>query len=208
MANRKLTDTQLVILSGAAARESGLVLPLPKSVQVNRGTQTIVLRGLLKKELVAERPAQPDEEIWETSEDGSRTTLVITDAGLSAVGIEEVTNGGGDAAPDPRVSMGKPAPGPVGLKKRKSAPATATVKAAKAAAPAEPGKDTKLGTLIAALRRKKGATIDEMMEATGWQAHSVRGAISGALKKKLGLEVVSEVSEGKGRVYRIGGDAA
>ena len=41
------------------------------------------------------------------------------------------------------------------------------------------------------------------MEATGWQAHSVRGAISGNLKKKLNLEVVSEIIEGRGRVYRI-----
>jgi hypothetical protein len=45
------------------------------------------------------------------------------------------------------------------------------------------------------------------MEATGWQAHSVRGAISGALKKKLKLKVASEVVEGRGRVYRIGGQA-
>ena len=49
MANRKLTDTQLVVLSAAAAREGGLVLPLPKAVRVNRGTQTVVLRGLLRR---------------------------------------------------------------------------------------------------------------------------------------------------------------
>lgn len=73
---------------------------------------------------------------------------------------------------------------------------------------AEPGKDTKLGILITALRRKKGATIADLMEATGWQAHSVRGAISGALKKKLKLGVVSEAVDGRGRVYRIGGRAA
>jgi hypothetical protein len=42
-----------------------------------------------------------------------------------------------------------------------------------------------------------------MQSATGWQAHSVRGAISGALKKKLGLEVTSEKIDGRGRVYRI-----
>jgi hypothetical protein len=69
----------------------------------------------------------------------------------------------------------------------------------------EPGRDTKLGALLSALRRKKGATIADLMEATGWQAHSVRGAISGALKKKLGLEVTSEKAEGRERVYRIGG---
>jgi hypothetical protein len=60
----------------------------------------------------------------------------------------------------------------------------------------------KLGALILLLRRPEGAQIAELMTATGWQAHSVRGAISGALKKKLGLTVVSEKTEG-GRIYRI-----
>ena len=55
------------------------------------------------------------------------------------------------------------------------------------------------------LRRPKGATIEQMTAKTGWQAHSVRGAISGALKKKLGLSVTSETVEGRGRVYRIAG---
>ncbi len=62
---------------------------------------------------------------------------------------------------------------------------------------------TKQALLIDLLKRKTGATIDEIVEATGWQAHSVRGAISGALKKKLGLAVSSEKADGRGRVYRI-----
>jgi predicted transcriptional regulator len=52
------------------------------------------------------------------------------------------------------------------------------------------------------LRREGGATIDEMAEATEWQAHSIRGALSGILKKKLGLDVSSEKVAGRGRVYR------
>ncbi len=62
---------------------------------------------------------------------------------------------------------------------------------------------TKQALLIDLLKRKKGATIEEIVEATGWQAHSVRGAISGALKKKLGLAVTSEKVQARGRVYRI-----
>ncbi len=50
-----------------------------------------------------------------------------------------------------------------------------------------------------------GATIDEIVEVTDWQSHSVRGAISGTLKKKLGLTVESTVVEDRGRVYRIVG---
>ena len=52
------------------------------------------------------------------------------------------------------------------------------------------------------LRRADGATIDEIAGATGWQRHSVRGMLSGALKKKLGLDIVA-TKEDRGRVYRI-----
>ncbi|AVW90679.1 DUF3489 domain-containing protein [Celeribacter baekdonensis] len=62
---------------------------------------------------------------------------------------------------------------------------------------------TKQVTLIAMLRAPEGATIAEIMAATGWQSHTVRGAMSGALKKKLGLEVTSEKVEGRGRVYSL-----
>ncbi|CAN5369699.1 hypothetical protein BH10PSE4_BH10PSE4_16460 [soil metagenome] len=61
----------------------------------------------------------------------------------------------------------------------------------------------KLGQIVALLRRPLGASLAEMMEATGWQAHSIRGAISGALKKKLGLLVSSAKAEGSERRYRI-----
>ena len=70
-----------------------------------------------------------------------------------------------------------------------------------AIAPTE--RQTKLNTLIAMLRREGGATIDEMAEATAWQVHSIRGALSGILKKKLGLEVTSVKVEGRGRVYKV-----
>ncbi len=64
---------------------------------------------------------------------------------------------------------------------------------------------TKQAVLIELLKRKTGATITDLTDATGWQPHSVRGAISGTLKKKLGLTVTSEPIEKRGRVYRIVG---
>ena len=60
-----------------------------------------------------------------------------------------------------------------------------------------------LGLLIELLRRPKGATIGEIVEATGWQSHTVRGAMAGALKKSLGLTVNSQKDEARGRVYRL-----
>ena len=62
---------------------------------------------------------------------------------------------------------------------------------------------TKQAVMIAMLRRPEGATIEELVAATGWQSHTVRGAMAGALKKKLGLTITSEKVEGRGRVYAI-----
>jgi hypothetical protein len=62
---------------------------------------------------------------------------------------------------------------------------------------------TKQAVLIELLRRAEGATLPQMTEATGWQVHTVRGAMAGALKKKLGLEITSEKQTGTDRVYRI-----
>src|SRR6516164_2554536 len=56
--------------------------------------------------------------------------------------------------------------------------------------------------VIAMLRRPEGATVDEVVSATGWQRHTVRGAFSGTLKKKLRLTIASAKEE-RGRVYRI-----
>lgn len=62
---------------------------------------------------------------------------------------------------------------------------------------------SKLQTIIVFLRRPDGAVIEELAAATSWQKHSVRGAISGALKKKYKLQISSTMIEGRGRVYRI-----
>lgn len=82
---------------------------------------------------------------------------------------------------------------------------TKTPRAAReAAAPSAAAERTpnKLQALIALLRRPEGARLEEMISATGWQAHSVRGAMSGALKKQRRLTITSEKTD-TGRVYRI-----
>ncbi|WP_374347874.1 DUF3489 domain-containing protein [Phenylobacterium sp.] len=65
-----------------------------------------------------------------------------------------------------------------------------------------PARNTKINTVIELLRRDGGADVSVISEATGWQAHSVRGAIAGHIKKKLGLTVLTEKVEGR-TVYRI-----
>jgi len=84
--------------------------------------------------------------------------------------------------------------------KAKAPPPPVREKVAKASTPRGESKQAKL---VEMLKRPEGASLDEIMEAFGWQAHTVRGAIAGALKKKLGLDVKSADDEKRGRVYSI-----
>jgi predicted Zn-dependent protease len=65
------------------------------------------------------------------------------------------------------------------------------------------GKQTKQQTCLDLLSRQKGATIEELQAATGWQQHSVRGFLAGAVRKKLGLTLLSEKPDDGPRRYRI-----
>ena len=190
----KLTDTQLVILSAAARRQDGTVLPLPRSLKVNKAAATTVLKSLLKKGLVAERPAAADEAHWRETRDGGRTALVIANAGLQAIGVDV------DRKTSKQSSSTKARPK---QRSRRAEPKLSGSKPRGKKSPPTVRQGTKQALLIDLLKRKKGATIEEIVEATGWQPHSVRGAISGALKKKLGLAVTSERVDGRGRTYRI-----
>lgn len=69
--------------------------------------------------------------------------------------------------------------------------------------PETPHAESPLAQLIAMLTRPDGAAIDEIVKALDWQAHTVRGAMSGALKTKFGLKMESEKVDGRGRVYRV-----
>ncbi|MEN3976904.1 DUF3489 domain-containing protein [Emcibacter sp. SYSU 3D8] len=181
-----LTDTQLVILGAAAQRDGHEALPLPDSLKggaAHKVVGALLSRGLIEEVLA---PLATDH-VWRTREDGQRILLRITDAGLAAIGIEPADTsptGDADAPEAPAATKTAPADEP--------APTART-----------PREGTKQAALIAMLRSPEGATIAEVVAATGWQQHTVRGAIAGALKKKLGLEVVSEKVEGRGRVYRI-----
>ena len=101
---------------------------------------------------------------------------------------------------------------PAGQPAQKTGRSATSKKASHRANPAKSGAaargSTKQAILIEMLRRPEGATIAQMTAKTGWQAHSVRGAISGSLKKKLGLKVVSEKADDGPRRYRIIEDRA
>ena len=224
----KLSDTQLVLLSNAAKREDGALTRPAKAhpPALANAIKILMARGLiLKTEAAASLPA------WGDEEDGARYALCITPAGLDAIGVDDNVRPepATAAAPSSPKSDRPPAedelhrPATTG---RKSAKRTAKVqiggksnngkaeseKAIRVHAPADKGDvphenpprrpGSKLATVVDMLRAPQGASIAAIMKATDWQAHSVRGAIAGAIKKRLGLNVVSE-RLGDERVYRI-----
>ena len=103
----------------------------------------------------------------------------------------------------PRLKAGTDKPNSSNAKpdKAQKAPADAT------ATPAKQVAGTKAAVILKKLATAKGATLDQVMEVTSWQAHSVRGFLSGTVKKKLGLTLISEVGKDGIRRYRTDGAA-
>lgn len=153
-----LTDAQRVILSAAARRADGAILPLTKALRINKGAATSVLKSLLKRSFVAERPAAKDDIAWREIEAGNRITLIITDAGLKAIGAERSVKATKPSVPTKQAKMrdghaGRP---------------TVNSKLKAEASPPAVQNGTKQSLLINLLNRKNGATIAEA--ASAWLA--------------------------------------
>jgi DNA-binding MarR family transcriptional regulator len=186
----QLSDSQLIVLTAACQREDRCVFPVTTNLKGNAAGN--VLKSLLKKDLIKEVRAKRDDTVWRHDEERGRMTLVATTAAFAALGIDprdEAEDAEGDAAEEAPASV--------------EAKPNARPKSFRTKEPKAPRKDSKQARLIAMLGRVKGASIDEVVEALKWQPHTVRGAIAGALKKKLGLDVTSKKDDKRGRVYRI-----
>jgi hypothetical protein len=195
MTKINLTDHQRCALQAAARSANLNAWPLPQRLGLSRGSAAIVMRGLLKKGLIEERAALGHDAIWREAEDGRPMALIITKTGLAAVEmLPEVAGDGKQAADDAAQKAHDEAEcGP-------TAPVSENE-------PRMPRAGTKLAMLVGLLARTEGATVDEMAVATGWQQHTIRGVMSGALAKRFALVIVSKVVEGRGRVYRTAGAA-
>ena len=182
-----LTDTQSLILARAATRPGNLALPLPEGLR--GGAAAKVVATLLAKGLIEEVDAdlRRDEPLWRETGDGHGTTLIATEAGFEAGG--SAPGGGGPLAGEGRAGGGGEGAGAAPAAVKPASPAIRT--------------GTKQAALIALLQRPEGANIAEVASETGWLGHTIRGAISGVLKKRLGLAITSEKIEGRGTVYRI-----
>ncbi len=174
----KLTETQTTILTAGAQRPDNIALPLPKGLAgaaAKMAVNRMIERGWLQE---VDAPSSRGEPLWRETGDGHGTTLVVTDAGLRVIGIEPVVV-------KTMTAIHKHAAEPAAPK------------------PPTPRAGTKQAMLISLLQAPEGTTMEAMITATCWTPHTLRGAMSGALGKKLGL-IVTSAKEGDGaRVYRI-----
>jgi hypothetical protein len=147
----------------------------PVTASLKGGAVGNVCKSLLKLGLIEEIPATDRNTVWRHDEARGPITLRATPLACA-------TLGSGDAPDAENEERPEAAPQPV---RRRNG--------------------TKQEVVIAMLRAEGGATIDEIVAATQWAGHTTRGFLSGALKKRLGLEVTSEKVEGRGRVYALRG---
>jgi hypothetical protein len=174
----QLTPTQHAILAHAIQHRDGKIDWFPD--KLNGGARNKVLDGLFKRTLIT----------------SSGTDWFVAAEGYDALGVARpAPTTAPEDAPDSRV-------------------ADLALEADVAACEAEwAGKTTpiqprgrtnsKLAEVLRMLQRPEGATIQQIIDATGWQAKTVRGTFAGTLKKKLGLTLVSAKPQGGERIYRI-----
>jgi hypothetical protein len=191
MTTIQLTHTQNQVLQYALDHNDGQVVWFPESVK--GGARKKVLDGLFNRALV-------------TTDGG--THWYVAAEGYDALG-----------RPRPTVASIAPLAPLVAYPEMEATVAQHEAQwanEAQASAPAAPATDlspepvkvrtrenSKQATVVQMLKRPGGTTIAQICEATGWQAHTVRGTFAGAFKKKLGLTIESDKVQGGERVYRI-----
>src|ERR1700722_9917832 len=188
----KLTDTQLVLL-GAAAQRKDLCLVAPPTLK--GGAAQKVASKLISAGFVKEVKAKASDSIWRRDqESGASYALKLTAAGAKAIAVEDAGEESDALAKCDQAAIlsrldakdARPAeamePGPI--------------------RPSAPRGGSKLARVIALLERDHGATIGELIAATGWLAHTTRAALTGL--RKRGYAVAIDRSDDKrGSFYRI-----
>src|SRR5271157_4909781 len=188
----KLTDTQLIILSAAAARDDGVAVVVAK---MNRAAASKVGASLVTRKLMREVRSKPGMPVWRQGEDGRHVSLIITRAGRDAIGVEE------DAPAEAQTPSNAPlrdtqAPGGEKRSRDGSGEKESTDDGA-----ASPRAGTKQALVIEMLCAKAGATLNALVEATGWLPHTTRAALTGLRKRGFSIERSGE--KGSDSIYRI-----
>ena len=176
MSKITLSATQQAILSTAVGQHGGRIEWFPDTVK--GGARQKVIDGLFNRALITRRGKG-----WSVAAEGY-DALGVPRPGRKPKAQPEPAH---DAAMEAAVAV---------------AEAGFAAKGAPRAAP-RTRENSKQAEVIRMLKRPEGATISQICEATGWQAHTVRGTFAGAFKKKLGLNLASEKEQGGERVYRV-----
>src|SRR5829696_1429853 len=182
---RKVNDTKLVILSSASQREDGFAV-LPEGVRA-ASVKAAVIR-LTKLGFLKQVRVKRDQPHWSSDEGGRRIGLKITTAGSAAIGVGDDSKGEEQPAPEPKRRAKKAAePG------REAQRETGA-----------PRRGSKRAQIIALMQGVTGATLNDMVEATGWLPHTTRAALTGLRHK--GYAIARGRNAKAETVYRI--DAA
>jgi len=169
----KLTDTQSILLSYAAQRRDVSLYPLPDSHVRSGARITKAIAQLLNAAYIEERETSAAEQVSRTDGD-LRFGMFVTAAGLAAIGIE----------PDSGLEI---------------PPSGEQLVAA--TAPSDQPRPTKSAMVIALLQQEQGATLAELIAATGWLPHTTRAALTGLRKKG---HAIGKSSRDGVTCYRIG----
>ena len=194
----KLTDTQLVLLSAAAQRKD---LCLVASPTLKGATAQKVARKLISAGLVKEVKAKASDPIWRRDEQsGASYALKLTTAGAKAIAVDdpaEPEDAGEES--DALANRDQAAILPK-LDAKDARPAEAMEPGP--IRPSAPRGGSKLARVIALLERNHGATIAELIAATGWLAHTTRAALTG-LRKRGYTVAIDRSDDTRGSFYRI-----
>lgn len=178
----KLTDTQLIVLSKAAARDGGAACVPERMI---KAAAAKVGSSLIGRKLMREIRSKLGMPIWREDEDGRHISLIITRAGRDAIGVAD--DGGEAASPDAAKSNN---------------PKPAHAEHPPMSGPPRAG--SKQALVVTMLSKDKGVTLDALVEATGWLPHTTRAAMTGLRKRGFAIERTRH--ETKGSLYRIVGD--
>ncbi len=168
-----LNPNQQAILERAVQDSAGKIAWFPEHIK--GGARAKVLEGLFKRTLIT-----PDGDDW-----------VVAAEGYDALGLPR------PVALPPTITLNDPE------LEADVTKAEASWQTHNRHKPIRTRADSKQALIIGLLQRPEGATIAQIMEATGWQQHTVRGTLAGTLKKRLGLTIHSSKETGGQRVYRI-----
>lgn len=170
----RLSDTQTTLLSAAAARKNRSLLPAPESLKAIGKALERALASLVRRGLVAETRARSEAATWRRGDDEARIGLVITAAGLEAIGVEDADTGSADGQMNSKHSE------------------AGTVPVTRPSG--------KLGDILVAVEADDGATIAELASAAAWQPHTTRAALTRL--RQRGFDIRLE-TVGKRKAYRL-----